>query len=166
MEKAIRVTTLRSLIDRYASDRHIHFLKIDAEGSEDAIVRGADWRRHRPEVLVIESTEPFTNIRRNAAWQTELQKNDYAFAYFDGVNDFWVRKESGHLLDCFKIPVNVLDGFRLYDPELENLRRRCADMSAAKCARPSAPMRAFRRLQRALWRSLGVAALPSQRGQD
>jgi FkbM family methyltransferase len=134
--KTVKVTTLNSIIERHAAGRNIHFLKIDAEGAEDAIVRAADWKRHRPEVIVIESTEPFTTIRRNEAWQDILQKHNFTFAYFDGVNDFWVRNESTHLLEHFKVPINVLDGYQLYNWELDSLRQRygqqASDLAASR----------------------------------
>lgn len=114
--------TLAQLLSRHAPDRHIHFLKIDAEGWEDAIIAGGDWERFRPEVLVVESTEILTNRRLEAAWQERLRQASYTFAYFDGVNDFWVRAESEALLASFAYPVNILDNFRRFDPELENLR--------------------------------------------
>jgi FkbM family methyltransferase len=138
----VKVTTLPAILDRYAKDRHIHFLKIDAEGAEDAIVRTADWSRHRPEVVVIESTEPYTNIRRTEPWQGTLKENHYSFVYFDGVNDFWIRSESDYLTKAFSVPINVLDFFRSYDPEVVSLRTlvaaREAELAAAIAARDEA----------------------------
>jgi FkbM family methyltransferase len=118
----VKVTTLQSIVDNHAAATHVHFLKVDAEGTENAIVLSTNWRRWRPEVIVIESTEPYTNTRRIEAWQQRLNECGYKMAYFDGVNDFWVREESSHLLKQFTVPVNVLDFFKLYDPELEALR--------------------------------------------
>lgn len=129
------VTTLNKVLETNALGRHIHFLKIDAEGAENAIVCSTDWDRHRPEVIVIESTEPYTNIRRIEPWQNVLSKSRYQLAYFDGVNDFWIRDESARLKDFFAIPVNVLDGFKLYDPELNGLRAYVASLSRQSAAK-------------------------------
>jgi len=118
----VKVTTLQSIVTDHAAGRQVHFLKIDAEGAENAIVLSTDWTKFRPEVIVIESTEPYTNKRRTEPWQERLDQSAYRMAYFDGVNDFWVRDESNHLLKNFTVPVNVLDFFKLYDPELEGLR--------------------------------------------
>ena len=118
----VQVTTLPSIIAQYAPSRHIHFLKIDAEGAEEPIIKATDWKRHRPEVIVVESTEPYTNIRRKESWQDILQEQNYTMAYFDGVNDFWVRAESEHLLTAFTLPINVLDNFQMYDPQVDFLR--------------------------------------------
>ncbi len=122
IHRQVKTISLAQLLARYAEERHIHFLKIDAEGSEDAIIAGGDWHRFRPEVLIIESTEILTNKRIEAHWQSLLRGFGYAFAYFDGINDFWVRDESADLLKAFALPVNILDHFRVYDENAEGLR--------------------------------------------
>jgi FkbM family methyltransferase len=127
----VKLSTLTAILDEHAPDRHMQFLKIDAEGAEDAIIAAADWTRYRPEVVVAESSEPYTNRRITAAWQKVLEKNRYRFAYFDGVNDFWVREESSHLLEAFRVPVNVLDFYKIYDPEVESLRSQVVALTAA-----------------------------------
>jgi len=119
--RTVQVKTLPSIIDEYCPSKHIHFLKIDAEGAEEAIIKTADWKRHRPEVIVVESTEPYTNKRRKESWQDLLQQQKYKMAYFDGVNDFWVREESECLMKYFTVPVNVLDNFQVYDPRADML---------------------------------------------
>ena len=128
--RRVPTLSLTQLLERYAGDRHIHFLKIDAEGSEDAIIAGGDWQRFRPEVLIVESTEPYTNRRTVAPWQERLRQAAYTFAYFDGINDFWVRAESESLLASFAFPVNVLDNFRVYDREADDLRGVLAEARA------------------------------------
>jgi hypothetical protein len=43
-----------------------------------------------------------------------LIQADYRFAYFDGLNRFYVADEkSGHLMSAFGVPPNVFDGFVL-----------------------------------------------------
>ena len=100
----------------------------------DAIIAAADWTRHRPEMLVIESTEPYTNTRVEAAWQQVLAANRYTFAFFDGINDYWVREESAYLLAALRVPVNVLDFYKIHDPELESLRAQVVGLSAEAAA--------------------------------
>jgi FkbM family methyltransferase len=132
--KKVRVVKLESILDQHARDQHIHFLKIDVEGVEDAIVRSTDWRRYRPEVLLVESTEPFTSIRRREPWQDWLQKNGYTFAYFDGINDFWIRNESLHLQAAFAVPVNVMDDYTPYNVMAlrETIKKQIAGMNRAR----------------------------------
>jgi len=40
----------------------IHFLKIDVQGSESDVLRGCDFVRYRPWIVVIEATEPLSAI--------------------------------------------------------------------------------------------------------
>lgn len=135
----VRLSTLPAILEDHAPGRHIQFLKIDAEGAEDAIIAAADWQCHRPEVLVVESSEPYTNIRMKAQWQGVLHQNRYRFAYFDGINDFWIREESAHLSAVFHVPVNVLDAYRIYDPEPESLRAELATLKASRGPSASIP---------------------------
>ncbi len=118
----VATETLESIFDKYCSDRLVNFVKIDAEGAEDLIIRSTDWLAYRPELLVIESTEPYSTIRRAESWPEHLEKCRYAQVYFDGINDYWLREESMHRASAFKVPVNVLDHFSFYDPEKEGLR--------------------------------------------
>lgn len=122
LERTVQVSTLTKILDDHALSRTIHFLKIDAEGAEDAIVRTADFERYRPLIVLIESTEPYTNIRKACEWQDILAAARYRFAYFDGINDFWVREESSDLLEKFLLPVNVLDNFQVHNYEVAGLR--------------------------------------------
>ena len=133
-EQDVAVTTLSAVIDEHAVGKHIHFLKIDAEGAENAIISAADWQRYRPEVILIESTEPYTTVRRHEPWQTRLDRNGYRMVYFDGINDFWLREESLHLQKHFSLPVNVLDGYEMYNPAYEGLKASYAALAAENAA--------------------------------
>ena len=162
IRRRVPTLSLALLLGRYAGDRHIHFLKIDTEGTEDAIVAGGDWQTFRPEVLVVESTAPYTNRRSAAAWQKILEEAAYRIAYFDGINDFWVRKESAALLEAFAVPVNVLDAFRVYDHEID-------DAQVALVQAQEEVMRAEqRRIEKeaALSRAKELAALLDQQKQE
>ena len=119
----VDLTTLPAILDEHAAGRHVHVLKIDAEGAETDIIRAADWDRHRPELLVIESSDPYTNIRNEQEWHAVLAANRYDFVYFDGINDFWIREESPHLREFFKVPINVLDFFTPYHAQLEAVKQ-------------------------------------------
>lgn len=74
-------------------------------------MRSTDWRRVRPEVIVIEGTAPYTNVLHHQNWEPTLLDSGYQFCYFDGLNRFYVRNESSRLAGCFALPVNVLDGY-------------------------------------------------------
>lgn len=119
--RAVPCTTLTALLDRHAAGRHIHFLKIDTEGHEARVIAGNDWSRYRPEMLIIESTVPGTNDPNHETWEPILTDAGYVFAYFDGINRFYVRGESQALREVFAVPVNVLDGFTRSHPAAERI---------------------------------------------
>jgi len=111
----VRALTLDSLVAQHAIGQEINFLKIDAEGSEAAIIRATDWSLIRPLVLVIEATAPWSNELVNQNWEPVLLANGFLRAYFDGINVFYVRAESKELLRHFQVPVNVLDGHLTFE---------------------------------------------------
>jgi FkbM family methyltransferase len=116
-ECEVEVRTLAQVLDAYATGQHIHFLKIDAEGAELDILQGADWQRHRPELLVIEATRPNSPERNDAAWSPLLTKAGYHAVWFDGLNAWFLREESLARAAAFQVPPNIFDNFRIYDPE-------------------------------------------------
>jgi FkbM family methyltransferase len=120
--RRVSLLTLTQVLDAHAPTRHLHFLKVDVEGAETAVMAGLNLKRYRPEVILIESTEPYSTIRHPGPWTDILAAAGYRLAYFDGINDFWVREESAErLLPEFAVPVNVLDGFTRPDPRVEAL---------------------------------------------
>lgn len=115
IETQVKCLTFATLLKTYAPDESIDFLKIDAEGSEDRIVRSYSWQHFRPKVIVIEATYPWSNELRNEKWVKFLEDHQYLHAYFDGLNLFFVAAEHKDLLKHFQIPVNCLDGFTKFD---------------------------------------------------
>lgn len=86
------------------------------------MLEGNDWHRFRPIVIVIESTLPFTNELCHHHWEPLLLEKGYCYAYFDGINRFYVRQENPEVLARFNRPVNLLDNFRT--AELEYMHHR------------------------------------------
>ncbi|MFS8973115.1 FkbM family methyltransferase [Cupriavidus necator] len=107
----VEVETLSALLVRHASNRPIHFLKIDVEGAEASVLKGLDLRTWRPWVLVVEATRPNSTEENYALWEPSLLANGYRFAYFDGLNRFYVAEEQESLRQKFTTPPNVLDDF-------------------------------------------------------
>jgi FkbM family methyltransferase len=68
----------------------IDFLKIDVEGWEKRVILGGDWARYRPRVIIVEATEPNTQIPAWGAWEPLLFEYGYDFAHFDGYNRAYV----------------------------------------------------------------------------
>ncbi len=114
VEHSIPVTTLARVCEQYAV-RTIDFLKIDVESHEREVLEGADWSRHRPRVVVVEATRPSSNIPSYEDWEPLLLAADYLFAFFDGLNRYYVRAEDRQLLPLLGVPANVFDQFEIYD---------------------------------------------------
>lgn len=112
--RTVDAVTLTEICEENVKDE-VQFLSIDVEGHEGEVLEGADWGRWRPRVLIIESTRPMTQIPTHHGWEPRLLEANYLFAYFDGLNRFYVRAEDAHLLECLKTPVNLFDGFIPYE---------------------------------------------------
>jgi hypothetical protein len=115
---------LTDILDEFAQGWSIDFLKIDVEGWEKEVLDGMDFTRHRPIVLVIEAIKPdaqpedfHDGCRTFAAWhgwEPQVLDAGYQFAYFDGLNRFYVAAERTELLASFAVPVGPLyDKFTL-----------------------------------------------------
>lgn len=104
--------TLDELLDMHG-DRELHWLKIDTEGSEAAVL--ASWQKStvRPWIIVVESVDPLTHEVNSNEWEEQIFSMGYEFAYFDGVNKFYVSHRRKDLLKHFDRPPNLFDGFSL-----------------------------------------------------
>jgi FkbM family methyltransferase len=111
-ELEVPCVSLASILERY-SDREIHWLKIDVEGMEDSVI--ASWMAStvRPWVVIVEATIPTTQIPNYQDWDPKLLTLGYTFAYFDGLNRFYVSDLHAELLGAFASPPNVFDDFTL-----------------------------------------------------
>jgi FkbM family methyltransferase len=108
----VRVLPLRDILQPYVMET-IHFLKIDAEGTERDVLLGMDFDRFRPWVVLVEATEPLTSTRNSQDWQQILTANNYHPVYFDGLNEFFIASEHKELEAHFHAPPNTFDGFEL-----------------------------------------------------
>jgi len=104
---------LSDVLGQYAKDA-IHFLKIDVEGAEDLVIRGADLGEFRPWVILVEATKP-RSCEPSAGWEGRLIGCGYDFVYFDGLNRFYVAKEHSELSGVLAVPPNVFDDFVKHD---------------------------------------------------
>lgn len=101
-------------------DGPVDFLKIDVEGRESNVIRSIDFTRYRPKVLVIEATIPnstfpgwtdFDSVFTHQSWESILLGAGYIFAYFDGLNRFYVSAEHKDFLVFFQTGLCSLDNF-------------------------------------------------------
>ena len=109
-ETSVAIKPLDQILDE-SSVQTIHFLKIDVEGAEKSVLEGALFTKHRPWVLVIESTIPGMPAHNHDTWEELVVTKDYEFVYDDGLNRFYVAIECTDLKGHFKYPPNFFDGF-------------------------------------------------------
>ena len=122
----VRTRTLADLCEEWAPPA-IHFLKIDVEGAEERVLRGADFARFRPWITVVEATRPMSPEPDFAAWEPILTAAGYEFVWFDGLNRFYLAAEhADRLRPHFRLPVNFFDDFDLYNPVAERLKAELA----------------------------------------
>jgi FkbM family methyltransferase len=130
-KQEVSLTTLASICKQHIEEnKDIHFLKVDVEGLEEAALRGNDWSTYRPWIVVVEATLPMTQIESYQEWESILVNAGYAFAYADGLNRFYVANEHAELLDSFKYPPNVFDGFLLNSQQEAEAKAQQAEAKA------------------------------------
>jgi FkbM family methyltransferase len=108
--RTLQAMTLAEVCERYVRGS-IDFLKIDVEGHELSVLRGADFRRWRPVVLVIEATEAERPTPNHGLWEPVVLAADYQYATFDGLNRYYVRAEDAHLAPRLAVPINLFDEY-------------------------------------------------------
>ncbi len=111
VELSVPVQTLASVCEEYVQGRQIHFLKIDVEGFEGEVLKGMDFARWRPWVLVIEATLPNSRETNHASWEHMVTSRRYRFVWFDGLNRYYVAEEHSELAQHFGIQPNVFDDY-------------------------------------------------------
>lgn len=88
----VPVMRLDKLCEQFAPN-DIHFLKIDVEGAEHAVLRSMDFKRFRPWLLAIEATIPCTYTPCHEDWESLVLDAGYEFALFHQINRYYVAKE-------------------------------------------------------------------------
>lgn len=89
--------------------QEVHFLKIDVEGGEAAVIRGLNLSVDRPWVILVESTEPMTTHESFQEWEPDLLQQGYEFVFCDGLNRYYLASEQPDLRESFRTPPNIFD---------------------------------------------------------
>jgi FkbM family methyltransferase len=95
------------------TEEEVHWMKIDVEGSEESTMKSWQKSQVRPWIVVVEATEPTTQIPSYKAWEGILLGKDYSHVYSDGLNRFYLHKNHSELRDSFVTPPNIFDDFEL-----------------------------------------------------
>jgi FkbM family methyltransferase len=159
--RQVPIERLADVWERHVpAGQEVHFVKIDVEGSERAVIEGGAWDRQRPWILVVEATRPNSQEPAHEDWEPILSGAGYQFAYGDGLNRFYVSPAHPELLAAFGIPPNLFDSFVLARElsaldRAERAERQAADAQAKLAAirkttswRITAPLRGLGRALR------------------
>lgn len=105
----VRTRPLADIWDEHVPDgQDVHFLKIDVEGAEEAVIKGADWSRHRPWIVVVEALEPLSTVKSHQTWDPLLRDVGYEFVNFDGLNRYYVASERPQCIEPLRAPLNFI----------------------------------------------------------
>lgn len=122
------VVTLDDVLTRHPLPR-IDFLKIDAEGFEDAVIGGLDLEAHRPSVIVAEEGR-----HRRYEFPALLAAAGYHECLWDGLNRFFVAAEKvDELGAAFAHGASIVDGWERAETvaaraDAAHLWARCAQL--------------------------------------
>jgi FkbM family methyltransferase len=125
----VETKTLASICDQYAT-KEIHFLKIDVEGNEREVLLGADFKRYRPWIVMMESTVPETETPNYESWEGLLLDAGYTLAMQHWINRLYIANEKSELKTALSIPVDDYHSARV-DRELASLREIIASTRGA-----------------------------------
>ena len=131
--RQVEVKTLAAIWQAHVPPgQAVHFLKVDVEGFEEAVLKGNDWQTNRPWVIVVEATLPMSQVECYQAWEPILLNARYQLAYADGLNRFYVAKEHAELLPAFQYPPNFFDDFKIVAHQRAEARAAQAEAGAAQ----------------------------------
>lgn len=109
----VRMRTLADVLTEYPGP--VDFLKIDVEGAEEAVLRGADWTAHRPRVVVVEATKPGSPTPVHQSWDPLLVDAGYRCVLFDGLNRFYAQESDAEAREVLAAPANIFDDYETVD---------------------------------------------------
>jgi len=92
------MTTLAALCAQHVP-ASFEFLKVDVEGAEADVLRGADFTRFRPKVIVVEAIKPLSLEPAWNEWEPLLARHGYAYVWDDELNRYYVAAEARTLGD-------------------------------------------------------------------
>ena len=104
----VRDFTLDAVASKVLSNE-VHWMKIDVEGEELNVISSWTNTEFKPWILVIEATTPGTQEPSYDEWETLILDKGYIFAYFDGLNRFYVSESSTRFIKILQEPISVFD---------------------------------------------------------
>lgn len=115
-EAEVECRSLDSVWDEHLPGVVVQFLKIDVEGLEREVLDGASavLSGGMAEVLIVESIHPGTRLPSHETFEPMLLDAHYRFAWFDGVNRWYLSPSTQVRAEELAIPVNCFDNIAPY----------------------------------------------------
>lgn len=113
----IQCVTLNDIFRQFENEE-VHWLKIDVEGSELEVLESWGTNPSRPWIVIVEATIPGTAELGDNVWETYLLERDYIYAYFDGLNKFYVNQNQRHLISSIQSPISIFDDVVTFENHL------------------------------------------------
>ena len=134
-KETVEVLTLAEICRLHAA-KTIHFLKIDVEGFEEQVLKGADFQKFRPWIVIVEATEPNSQHETYQEWEPLLLAAEYKFVWFDGLNRFYIARERyDSFKHAFETPPNVFDAY-VYPAPINRYELPVADTRSLEAVTP------------------------------
>jgi FkbM family methyltransferase len=127
----VPMTTLSNICEQHVNG-DIHFLKVDVEGFEGKVLKGMNFSRFRPWIVVVEATLPNSQVECFEDWEYLLTEKNYLHVYSDGLNRFYLANEHKDLEVHFRYPPNVFDDFVRSQQLASELRAQQAETSVVE----------------------------------
>jgi FkbM family methyltransferase len=107
----VEVKKLDAVLEELKLEVEIDFVKIDVEGNEGDVLKSFNLGKWQPKTLIIEVITQGKEGDAKKEWERYIVQRGYKFAVFDGLNRFYVRKDSKEILKKLSAPVNCLDSY-------------------------------------------------------
>lgn len=109
-EVTVPVVPLSDLLARFAGEE-LHWLKIDVDGMERAVLESWGEATVRPWIVVVESIDPVTQKDNAGLWRELIEARRYHEILFDGGSRYFVADEHAELGRVLGTPASSLDDF-------------------------------------------------------
>jgi FkbM family methyltransferase len=110
--REVPVITLEEIFGQFGAET-IHWMKLDVEGMEDAVLASWGDAQQRPWVLVIESVHPATRASMDEKWRDGVRARGYQEVAFDGLSRYFVAEEHAELAPALALAPNIFDEFQV-----------------------------------------------------
>jgi len=107
------------------SVKTIHFMKVDVEGLEYAVLISNNWKQFRPHVLCIEANHLMSD------WHDVLKNAKYQLIYTDGLNEYFVANEVKQQYNDRNLPEEIVSSssdilkqhqYELWQTDIKNIK--------------------------------------------